>query len=153
MVSDGQERPAAFHISGTEGGRLSKSRPEADGGKRSEILDPEHFDEVSENIICPRCNTLNDAGYEFCVNCGNRFASGFTEAEPSVATQFVGFGQAVSPPAERRRSPILWLAAILAVLLLLAGGAIFAVFQLKPPSELLPDHLGMFVQAEAKDHC
>ncbi len=98
-------------------------------------------------MICPNCNTPNDANYEFCVNCGKRF-----ESAPSVATQFAGFGQSVSPGVEKRRSPLVWIGVIALVLLVVVGGAIFAAFELKTPGEVLPDHLGMFVQAETKDH-
>lgn len=111
-------------------------------------------------MICPNCNTRNEIENDFCVSCGRPLnataerAAGvgaglFQAGAISTKTRVVGHTSQPSPG--KYSSPWALIGGMVAGILVLAiGGVIVAVYLLMP-GEVLPDHLGMFVQSDAKD--
>lgn len=118
---------------------------------------------------CANCNTANDANNIYCNSCGHPIAGNPTfSAQPtmpyqqhpptipvidpqyaSVVTPFIG--QTATPP--KKRGFVGVLIALIAILLLgvIAVAGLFIAINYGGESETLPDHLGMFVQSDAKD--
>jgi len=117
---------------------------------------------------CPKCRTINDDEYIFCVNCGESIGETFAaetvpatqkfkipgervEDFPSVQTQYVphpSFGMEVGKKPKRT-----WIFVTVGVLAVLVLGGFAAVYFLKPPvqqGEVLPDYLGIFYQNKEK---
>lgn len=122
---------------------------------------------------CPYCGQQNDNDFIFCVNCGRSIASDSTYDTsvipptinhpkydyPSVQTAFVPADKARRDDAtlpsfaevdgsKKNRLP-LYIGASLILLMLVGGGALAAYFLVNRsavPTEVLPDHLGMFVR-------
>lgn len=107
-------------------------------------------------MICPNCNTLNEAGNVFCVNCGNTIA-----ASDSAETKVVDMGRSApfSPPftpsagvrQTKNTNPAVWIAGGVIGVLAIAGVAFFLLRSPAGAAEQLPDHLGLFVQSREKD--
>lgn len=124
-------------------------------------------------MTCPKCGTVNDAQYIYCVNCGTSIpgdpSSGYPTASEvtSEKTAYLPahhtaqptqqFGQPYTqaiPPARKSRAPILIVSAVALVFLLAAAGvAIWLVNQTAQTAEVLPDHFGVFylVNDQAKE--
>lgn len=119
-------------------------------------------------MTCANCNAANDANNVYCNNCGHPIAANPTfSAQPtipyqqrppiqvvdqqyqSVVTPFIG--QSTAPP--KKRGLIGVLIALVAILLIgvIAVAGLFIAMNYTGESEVLPDHLGMFVQSDAKD--
>lgn len=114
------------------------------------------------------CNAANDANNVYCNNCGHPIASDPTfsaqatipylqrpptpvvdQQYQSVVTPFIG--QSTAPPKRRRFVGVL--IALLAVLVIgvFAVAGLFVAMNYTSEGETLPDHLGLFVQSDAKD--
>lgn len=120
-------------------------------------------------MICTNCNAVNDAANVYCNNCGHPIAANPTfsaqptipyqqhpptlpaieQQYPSVVTPFIG--QSTPPPKKRGLIGVLVALIALLVLVVVAVGGLFIVMNYTGESEKLPDHLGMFVQSDAKD--
>lgn len=126
-------------------------------------------------MICLNCNAVNDDEYFFCVNCGGTISAGspfgIETDKPSghlppnsVATVVQPFRQytpstpvfnpATALSGENRTSKVgkisIWFGSALVVIALGAG----AYYFLSKPAvavEVMPEHLGMFVQSNEKD--
>lgn len=126
-------------------------------------------------MTCTNCKTPNGPDDLFCVNCGNPLASGGssfgdagqpfnTAGQPqSDSTEtVVNFGQSQFPTPNpysgqfntKKKNPAIWVAVALLAIGLIGVGAFLLIPQIGGGGgggEVLPDHLGMFVQAETKD--
>lgn len=120
-------------------------------------------------MICANCNAANDPNNVYCNNCGHPIAGNPTfSAQPtvpyqqrppipvvdeqyqSVVTPFIG--QSTAPPKKRGLVGLLIaLVAVLLIAVVAVGGLFIAMNYGGGESEKLPDHLGMFVQSDAKD--
>ena len=126
---------------------------------------------------CPKCNTPNDDKNVFCINCGTTIslnaATNFPppteqyqglpkqsyDTSPSVETAFLPqpkFDQPIPHLGEqtvkKSSKKFVWIGLIVA-LFLLAGfvaGAIYFIKKQAETAEVLPDHLGMFMQSGDK---
>ena len=125
---------------------------------------------------CPNCNTANDNDNVFCVACGTNVSSNSAtnfpppteqyqnlpnqnfNTSPSVETAFIPqpkFNPAIPYSGEQAvkkdSKKFVWIGLIV-VLFLLAGGVGAAIYFIKQTetAEVLPDHLGMFVQSGDK---
>lgn len=126
---------------------------------------------------CPNCNTANDNENVFCVNCGTTISSNSAanippptqqyqslpnqnyDTSPSVETAYIPqpkFNPVIPPLAEqsvkKSSKKLIWISLIL-VLFLFAGGVAGAIYFIKKQAEtaeVLPDHLGMFMQSGDK---
>ncbi len=129
-------------------------------------------------MICPNCNTLNDNENVFCVNCGTTISLNSAtnipppteqyqslpkqnfDTSPSIETACIPqpqFNPAISyvgePSVKKSSKKFVWIGLVI-VLFLLAGGvggAIYFINQQVATAEVLPDHLGMFVQNGEKN--
>lgn len=129
-------------------------------------------------MICTNCNTVNGGDDVFCVNCGNAISGVSPSALPTVPyprigqptpgdsdqTAVVDVGQhrlyapqfTPSSPYSgvhqtKKSNPLIWIAGGLVVVLgLVAGGVFILGSRLGGSTEVLPDHLGMFVQSSDK---
>jgi len=125
---------------------------------------------------CATCNTINAENNVYCVTCGNEVAGGSISALPTVAytpvpparTEILNpipqtaampsypppvyaGNQPVSQPVKKSNA-FIWIAVGLVVLAGIGAIAAFLiVMRLTQTTEVLPDHLGMFVQSPAKD--
>lgn len=95
-------------------------------------------------MICTNCNTLNGAGDVFCINCGR------------ALTAAAGYAPYPTPPPvqpSRSAKPFIFVGVGLFLVFLIAavGLGLFFIVPRIGQQEVLPDHLGMFVQTEAKD--
>lgn len=121
-------------------------------------------------MICANCNAANDDNNIYCNSCGHPIASNPTFSAqptvayqrqpptipvvdpqyPSVVTPFIG---QPPPPPPKKRGLIGVLIALIAILLVgaLAVGGLYIAMNYGGESEKLPDHLGMFIQSDAKD--
>jgi len=115
-------------------------------------------------MICANCKTVNEEGNVFCVSCGNPVAGNPSiSQQPTVAysaqqqVHFTPPRSTETPIAfgntrEKGSRTILWIGlACVALIALIAGAAVFMSSGFGGNSETLPDHLGMFVQSDAKD--
>ena len=125
---------------------------------------------------CPNCNTLNDNENVFCVNCGTTISLNAAtnipppteqyqglpnqqfDTSPSIETAYIpqpNFNPAIHYPSEqtvkKSSKKFVWIGLIVG-LFLLAGGIAGAIYFIKQAetAEVLPDHLGMFVQSGDK---
>lgn len=119
-------------------------------------------------MICANCNAANDANNVYCNNCGQPIASDPTfsaqatipyqqrppmqvvdQQYQSVVTPFIG--QSTARP--KKRGLVAVLIALVAILVLgvIAVAGLFVAMNYMGENEVLPDHLGMFVQSDAKD--
>ncbi len=122
-------------------------------------------------MICSNCNTVNDENNVYCNSCGHPITGNQTfsahltipyqhqqqpptipvvdQQFPSVVTPFIG--QSTAPP--KKRGLVAVLIALVAILVLgvIAVAGLFIAMNYGGESETLPDHLGMFVQSDAKD--
>ncbi len=103
-------------------------------------------------MICHHCNTQNEADHDFCVSCGQPINATVQRPMPPFSQPFYATpGSGEVQRAAKGGSSMPWLLGILGgliVLLIVVG--IFAVYQLTP-GEVLPTHMGMFTQSDAKD--
>lgn len=101
-------------------------------------------------MICHHCSTQNEADYDFCVSCGQPINATVQRPMPPLGQSLYTTPGAVQPPVKQRSAWPWLLAGLGALLVLVLAGGIFAVYQLAP-REVLPTHLGLFVQTDAKD--
>ena len=126
---------------------------------------------------CPKCNTLNDDKNVFCINCGTTIslnaATNFPlptqqyqglpkqsyDTSPSVETAFLPqpkFNQPIPHLGEqtvkKSSKKFVWIGLIVALFLLagVVAGAIYFIKKQAETAEVLPDHLGMFMQSGDK---
>ncbi len=127
---------------------------------------------------CPNCKEPNDNEGVFCVNCGTNITSNSAtnippptqqyqslpnqnfETLPSIETAYVqqpNFYPAISnvgeQPVKKSSKKFVWIGLIVVLFLLVGsiGGAIYFIKQQAVTAEVLPDHLGMFVQNSDKN--
>lgn len=91
-------------------------------------------------MFCVYCNTQNEPDTTYCVSCGRPVAGGATLSPPA----------AIGRPA-RSISPVVWVAGASLLLIALFAIGIFFVRPRIAGADVLPDHLGMFVQSAARD--
>jgi len=119
-------------------------------------------------MTCPKCGTINNAEYIYCVNCGTSIPGdtkglstnpAFPTEEDSVKTAYLPVRQAAPPtqhfeqsfeptaaPKKKSKLPIILGIAFLFILIAAAavvGGFIF-MNRMPQTAEVLPDHLGIF---------
>ncbi len=132
---------------------------------------------ILEIMNCPKCNTVNDDQNVFCINCGltispnpmvnippptqqyQNLPKTNYDTTPSVETAYIpqkNFNPVISPLTEqtvkKSGSKLIWMSLIL-ILFLFAGGIAGAIYFIKKQAEnaeVLPDHLGIFVQSGDK---
>jgi len=129
---------------------------------------------------CSNCNAWNESDSIFCVNCGNQVTGdsaaptiafhdssqpgGFTpgdstqtrvvdRGQPAISGGFSPFGPNSGAQAVKKTSPIVFILAGLLVAVAVVGvGAFFLISsQTGVSAEVLPDHLGMFVQSKERN--
>lgn len=103
-------------------------------------------------MICHHCNTQNEDDYDFCVSCGQPINATVQRPMPPLSQPFYATptsGGIESPT--RTSSSMPWLLGVLgALIVLLIVAGIFAFYQLTP-GEVLPSHIGLFIQTDARD--
>ena len=132
-------------------------------------------------MICPNCNTVNDSENVFCVNCGAGVSSEMNIANPlntpnkpgfnptptsqSTETAVVPMGQGYAPapsfnptpgysaeyPAQSKNKKTIWF--VLGALGVVVIAAVsYLLINKNSISEALPEHLGLFVQNNERNH-
>ena len=129
-------------------------------------------------MICPKCTTVNDDDNIFCINCGTTISANAAPDIPPPTVLYQGSPKQQSdsshsiktayipqtnnnPPvsgtggttAKKSGKKFIWIGLILGICLLIgiAGGAIFLIQRQAQNAEILPEHLGMFVQNGEKN--
>lgn len=143
----------------------------------SEYVTLKKFGELKK-MNCPKCSALNDNENVFCVNCGTTISEHSAvdvppptvqyhglpnqkfDTSPSIETAYIpqpNFNPTIpnvsEPAVKKSGKKFIWIGLIV-VLFLLAGGtggAIYFIKQQTKTAEVLPDHLGMFVQNGEKN--
>jgi len=132
-------------------------------------------------MLCINCNTVNDNENVFCVNCGgavslgvsspntlntvNQAGFGIPAANQSTETAVIPVGQvypsipqfnptpgySAEHPIQSKSQKTIWFALGAIGLLGLAAGA-YVLMNKTSVSETLPEHLGLFVQNNERNH-
>jgi len=126
-------------------------------------------------MICPNCQLVNEIGNVYCVNCGTTVSERenvspslpptqlFQNAPPpshSIETAVLPVGQHYqsmpgftpsSTEHPKAKNKILLWAGVVFTLVLIGVGSLYFLTRNSGGGEILPEHLGMFIQSQNKD--